>query len=143
MIEPIAIAPCIPCIPASPVSLRTKVATSNVAIAIPDTGLLLLPTRPTILDDTVAKKKPNITIIIAPTNVTGIAGINQIATVSARILIRIIFILKSFAVRDVSVLAPFFIPLMASLNVLMISGSDLTRLIIPPAANAPAPIYLI
>ena len=95
MIEPIAIAPCIPCAPTSPDTLRRSVDTRSVAIAIPDTGLFELPTRPTILDDTVAKKKPNITIIIAPTNVTGIAGINQIATVSARILIRIIFIMPA------------------------------------------------
>mgnify|MGYP007104525672 CR=1 FL=1 len=43
----------------------------SVAIAIPDTGLLLLPTSPTILDDTVAKKKPNTTIRIAPGKLIG------------------------------------------------------------------------
>ena len=78
--EPIAIAAFIPSIPVCPLLLITIVEIRSVAIAIPDTGLLLLPTIPTILDDTVAKKKPNTTIIIAPTNDTGISGSNHIAT---------------------------------------------------------------
>ena len=71
MIEPIAIAACIPGAPTLPVSLRISVAKRSVAIDIPDTGLLLLPTRPTIREDTVAKKKPNTTTMIAPRNDTG------------------------------------------------------------------------
>ena len=77
---PIEIAATIPLAPVLPVAFKIAVVTINVAIAIPDTGLLLLPTIPTILDDTVAKKKPNTTIIIAPTNDTGISGSNHIAT---------------------------------------------------------------
>ena len=50
----------------------------KVAIAIPDTGLFELPTNPTILEDTVAKKNPKTTIKIAPGKLTGITGISHI-----------------------------------------------------------------
>ena len=38
--------------------LIIKAVTKRVAIVIPETGLLLLPTSPTILEETVAKKEP-------------------------------------------------------------------------------------
>ena len=69
---PMEIAPIIPCAPVSPESFRTSVANRSVAIDIPETGLLLLPTRPTILDETAPKKNPNNAIRIAPTSDTGI-----------------------------------------------------------------------
>ena len=72
IIEPIAIAPTIPEAPVSPVILSINVENRSVAIAIPETGLLLLPTRPTILDETAPKKKPNSAIRIAPISETGI-----------------------------------------------------------------------
>ena len=62
--------------------MSISVAMITVAIAIPDTGLLLLPTSPTILEDTVAKKNPNTTTITAPMSVTGMAGISHTASVS-------------------------------------------------------------
>jgi len=105
--------------------------------------LLLLPTIPTIREDTVAKKKPNITIRIAPRIVTGISGISQIAIVTTTIPIAIAFISISCSVRSLPVFLSPFIPLIASENVFTISGNDLIRLIIPPVATAPAPIYLM
>ena len=138
MIEPIAIAACIPVAPASPVSLRIRVAIRRVAIAMPETGLLLLPTIPTILEETVAKKKPKITTIIAPTSETGIAGTSQTAKVRTRIAIRTILMLISFSVLSwppPETEKPFNAPT----KVEAIRGRFLTRLIIPPAANAPAP----
>ena len=51
-----------------------------VAMAIPDTGLLEEPIRPTIREDTVAKKKPKTTTITAPSRFTGKAGSSQMAT---------------------------------------------------------------
>ena len=140
MMEPIAIAPCIPWIPLSPVAFSRIVAISSVAIAIPETGLLLLPTRPTILEDTVAKKKPKITTIMAPMKVTGIGGASQIAIVIRSTPPRMTPIFRSCPVRVVLVFVLPFRLFMASLNVRMISGRDFTRLMIPPAANAPAPI---
>ena len=130
----------IPLIPLSPVTLSTSVATSKVAIAIPETGLLLLPTSPTILEETVAKKKPKTTIIAAPKSETGIAGINQMRSVKTAMAITINTILRS---REVRSSEPTFEPLKlltAPLKVLTIIGSDLIRLIIPPAVNAPAPM---
>ena len=82
IIEPIAIALRIPGAPVSPVNFKIKVAINKVAIAIPDTGLLELPTNPTILEETVAKKKPKITTIIAPTNDTGTAGTSHTSKVN-------------------------------------------------------------
>ena len=88
-------APCIPCTPLSPVIFKITVAIRSVAIAIPDTGLLLLPTKPTILEDTVAKKKPKITTMIAPSKVTGIAGTSHTKIVQIPMQINTTLILRS------------------------------------------------
>ena len=133
----------IPLIPLEPVSLRISVAISNVAIAIPETGLLLLPTKPTIRDETVAKKNPNTTTITAPNKLTGIAGTSHTAIVRTAIAISTILRLKSWAVRSVDVFDAPDILFSAPPNVVTIKGNDLIRLIIPPAAKAPAPIYLM
>ena len=74
-----------PFIPIVPVALRIADEIRSVAIAIPDTGLFELPTKPTIRDDTVAKKKPKIIIIIALRRLTGIAGINHMIIASTPI----------------------------------------------------------
>ena len=118
------------------------VAIRRVAIAIPDTGLLELPTRPTIREDTVAKKKPKITIISAPIGLTGIAGTSQMIATIATIPIRIMFIGRSCAVLSVLVFLLPFMLFMESRKVVTISGRDLIREMIPPVAIAPAPIYL-
>ena len=135
--EPMAIAPCIPWIPLSPVAFSRIVAISSVAIAIPETGLLLLPTRPTILEDTVAKKKPKITTIMAPRKVTGIGGASQMAIVISRTPPRMTPMLMSCPVLVVLVFVLPFRLFMASLNVRIIRGRDFARLMIPPAARAP------
>ena len=103
IIDPMAIALVIPAIPVLPVNLSIRVAKRSVAIDIPETGLLLLPTRPTILEDTVAKKKPNTTTITAPRRLTGIAGISH--TKSVRTIMDIITTLrfKSLLVRSLVV----------------------------------------
>ena len=104
--------------------------------------MLLLPTIPTILDETVAKKKPNTTINNAPSKLTGISGINHIPAAITNEPIKTTDIGKSCCV-----LSPpdtfFPKPLIADLNVLNIVGKVLIKLMIPPAATAPAPIYLI
>ena len=127
-------------VPSAAVNLRTRVAIRSVAIAIPETGLLLLPTRPTIREETVAKKNPNITIMIAPMGLTGIAGTSQIRRASITIAIRTTLMLSSLAVRSVEVAPMPFMFFIAPPNVLIISGNDLIRLMIPPAARAPAPM---
>jgi hypothetical protein len=95
---PMEIADTIPVAPVLPVAFKINVVTISVAIAIPDTGLLLLPTIPTILDDTVAKKKPKTTIINAPKRLTGISGNNQIKAAMINTPPRTTFIDKSCCV---------------------------------------------
>ncbi len=107
IIEPILIAVTIPVIPIIPVAFKIIVEISNVAIAIPDTGLLELPTSPTIREDTVAKKNPKIIIIIAPNRFTGIAGHSHIKTAITPMPIKTKFIGRSCVVRlDTPAFAP-------------------------------------
>ena len=74
MMPPMEIAPTIPVIPVEPVALRITVAKSSVAIVIPDTGLLEEPIRPTIREDTVAKKNPNTDRVILQLHGGGYVG---------------------------------------------------------------------
>ena len=143
MIEPIAIAPVMPAIPVLPVAFSTNVEISRVAIAIPETGLLELPIRPTILEDTVAKKKPKIAIRNAPRRLTGTDGTSQIRMITIRMIPRTTGIFMSRSVRTFVPPDVFFRLFIAPANVFMISGRDFRRLITPPVAIAPAPTYLI
>ena len=140
--EPTAMAAVIPSIPVLPELLIANVAIRRVAIAIPETGLLELPTRPTIREDTVAKKNPKTTMINAPRRVTGIAGTIQMINTIARMPRRMNCIGRSCAVLAVLVLLLPFMLFMESRKVVTISGRDLIREMIPPVAMAPAPIYL-
>ena len=121
--EPIAIAAFIPSISVFPDALITIVAIRRVAIAIPDTGLLEDPIRPTIREDTVAKKKPNIIMIIAATMLIGTDGIATSASATKTTTTIAHLIGRSFSVRRSPPLCP--IPPSAFLNVLIIRGSDL------------------
>ena len=140
--EPTAIAAVIPSMPVLPELLIANVAIRRVAIAIPETGLLELPTRPTIREDTVAKKNPKITMINAPRRVTGIAGTIQMINTIAKTPRRMNCIGRSCAVLSVLVLLLPFMLFMESRKVVTISGRDLIREMIPPVAMAPAPMYL-
>ena len=106
IIDPIAIEPNIPSLPTKPEAFSAKVDISKVAIAIPDTGLLLLPTSPTSLEETVAKKKPNTAISTAPSKLTGIVGINHIDIITAKDPSKTTFIDISLSVLKV-LLSPF------------------------------------
>lgn len=59
---------------------------------------MLLPTNPTILEDTVAKKNPNIIINMAPRGFMVIPGIKHMATAITKIPVKINHIGKSLAV---------------------------------------------
>lgn len=143
MIEPIAIAPVIPAIPVLPVAFSTNVEISKVAIAIPETGLLELPIRPTILEDTVAKKKPKIAIRNAPRRLTGTDGTSQIRMITIRMIPRTTASSGHGQYGHLFRRMIFFRLFIAPANVFMISGRDFRRLITPPVAIAPAPTYLI
>ena len=136
--DPIVIAAVIPAIPVFPKNFKSIVEKSRVAIAIPETGLLELPTSPTIREDTVAKKKPNTTMRSAPGSVTGITGITHMRMTTTRIPP------NTTAMGRSSFCSPSFsrFPYIrtASPNVLIIRGNVFKRLMIPPAATAPAPI---
>src|ERR1700685_3652411 len=60
----------------------------RVAIVIPEIGLDEEPINPTILEDTVTKKKPNTTIIIAERKLVGMLGITDIKMINATLPIR-------------------------------------------------------
>ena len=144
MMPPIEMAPTIPVSPVVPVTFRITVAKRRVAIVIPDTGLLEDPISPTIREDTVAKKNPNTTMIRAPTRLTGKIGRIQIRTAITRITPISNGNGRSCSVRSCFPDPAFFFILpMACLNVLTIRGRLLIRLMIPPVATAPAPMYLM
>ncbi len=109
-------------------------------MAIPETGLLLLPTSPTIREDTVAKKNPNRITRTAPSRLTGTTGNSHMNRIIAKIAAKMNFMLSSREVRLVLVFLEEESPLMESRKVDRISGRDLIRLMIPPAATAPAPM---
>ena len=113
-----------------------------VAMAIPDTGLLEEPIRPTIREDTVAKKKPKTTTITAPSRFTGKAGSSQMATAMTTMATSSTGMGISCSVRSAEALPALFMPCMACLKVRTIRGKLLIRLMIPPVATAPAPMYL-
>ena len=105
IILPIQIAPIIPDVPVVPVAFKSKVEIIKVAIAIPETGLLEEPISPTIREDTVAKKNPNTTTMIAPSGLTGKIGSNQMASAITTTIPRMTGIGKSRCVRGASALA--------------------------------------
>ncbi len=120
-------------------------------MVIPDIGLLDDPINPTILDDTVTKKAPNI-ITNKPSNnllpilLPGISvlGNNAITNNRIRLPIPTTFIERSLSVRGTTVSAsrplPFFNEPMLPLKEEIIVGMVFINVMKPPAATAPAPI---
>lgn len=97
--EAIEIAAIIPGIPMVFVAFNHAVTSNKVAIVIPETGLLLLPTSPTMREDTVAKKKPNKMTSHAPENEIGSAGTSQMSNANRTIPPMTTRISKSLSVR--------------------------------------------
>ena len=81
------------------VAFNQAVTSNKVAIVIPETGLLLLPTSPTMREDTVAKKKPNKMTSHAPENEIGSAGTSQMSKANRIIPPMTNRISKSLSVR--------------------------------------------
>ena len=84
MTEPMAIAPTMPSEPVEPLAFSAMVEMSSVAMAMPETGLFDDPIRPTMREETVAKKKPNTSTISAPRKLTGMAGNSHMNTAISR-----------------------------------------------------------
>ena len=91
----------------------------------------------------VTKKNPNTITIRAPIGLTGNAGTSQMAIPITRIITSKNGIGMSCSVRSAEALLFFFILCIACLKVFAMSGRLLIRLITPPVATAPAPIYLM
>ena len=144
MMDPTEIAATMPAVLFKPVILKTKVVNKSAAMVMPDMGLLELPTRPTILDETVPKKNPRIAMRIAPTRDTGTWGISHIKMTTMAIPAMTMRISTSREVLLTPLSSPVpLMPLTASTKVETITGADFTRLMIPPATSIPAPIYRI
>ena len=117
--------------------------TSSVATVMPEMGFEEDPISPVSRDDTVTNRNPSTTISAAPTAFMCSAGASMIATISARQPNTTTFIDRSRSVRsrEVVAAAPPRKSFSPSSRLLQIVGSDRNRLMMPPAATAPAPMY--
>ena len=108
---------------------------------MPEIGFELEPIVPQMREETVTKKKPNTRIKIAEIQSTSILGIKIKATSNNRMPPIVTEIGKSLSVRAVLLVAPppvkSFKP---DLNASIIVGNERTKLMMPPAATAPAAI---
>ena len=131
--------------PVQPTAIKISAVPINVAMVIPEIGLLLEPIIPTIRLLTVTKKNPNTTIRIPIKNLfriesPGNIGRNDISKIKARLPIKTVLNERSFSVRETATPPFSFIELTLSRNEEMIVGIVFIRVMNPPAATAPAPI---
>jgi hypothetical protein len=117
----------------------------NVAIVIPDMGLLLFPTSPTIRLETVTKKNPKTTTSTPMRNFCknpspGTTGSTVTNATSTRLPTITTLKERSRSVRAIVDIPFSFNEAKLSLNELAIVGNVFKRVINPPAATAPAPI---
>ena len=133
-------------LPVIPKPIKIRAVPIKVAMVIPETGLELVPIKPTIRLETVTKKNPK-TITsrpisnFPPKELPGICGKISIRITSARLPIPTTAIDKSCSVRARLADAERFLKdSMLSLNEAAMVGMVLSKVIKPPAATAPAPI---
>ena len=74
--------------PVQPTPTNINEVAINVAIVIPEIGFEDEPIKPTILEETVTKKNPNTTIIIAESKFVGMFGIAAIKITSTTLPIK-------------------------------------------------------
>jgi hypothetical protein len=101
-----------------------------------------------ILADTTEKRNPKTTMRAAPRMFTRNAGTSQINTISARVPKATIVMGVSFSVRRTAAVPPLLRRSPEScfteaFNESQMAGDALMSPTIPPAATAPAPIYLM
>src|ERR1700739_5165095 len=110
----------------------------SVAMVIPEIGFDEEPINPTMRDETVTKKNPNTTIIIAETKLVGICGITDMKTISSKLLIITYIRGRSFSVLDCSTFpVSFFLRSRnESRKALIIVGKVFINVIIPPKVTA-------
>ncbi len=110
---------------------------------MPEMGLDEEPISPVSREETVTNKNPNTTIRIAPSQFIFMEGVTQIAATSARQPKATNFIDKSRYVRSAVVRACAAAAPKSAKPVRMpcqISGIERIKLMMPPAATAPAPM---
>src|SRR6266536_2673335 len=127
-----------------PIIKNTRQVSSKVATVIPEIGFDEEPTSPVNRDETVTKRKPKAIMSIAPSKFHRRFnwGTTIITNSKAMIPPSTNFIERSWSVRGASLEPPPALLKSASppFNPLQITGSERKRLMIPPAATAPAPI---
>ena len=106
MMPPITMAAIMPLMPSLPVIFSSRVEISSVAMAMPETGLLEEPIRPTMREETVAKKKPKTMTIRAVNRFRGMAGTSHMTTATMRMPSRTTFMGMSCSVRRVLAVRP-------------------------------------
>ena len=119
-------------------------------MVMPEVGLDVTPTRPTILELTVTKKNAKTAIRMAARARAAIESRNP-STPGTRVrteriprrISSTVFMPRSRSVRSTLPTSPD-LPIWArpSLNDSIMVGIDFTRVMIPPVATAPAPMYL-
>ena len=115
-------------------------------MVMPDTGFELVPMMPTMRDDTVTKKKPNTTMRMPsrmrPPKVPGRNGSRARMAIKATMPPMTTPMGMSWLVREVEAApAPPRRLAMLPLNAATMVGIVFSRVMKPPAATAPAPIW--
>ena len=115
---------------------------SKVATVMPEMGLEEEPISPVSREDTVTNRNPNTTIITAPRIFMCSEGAARMATMRARMPAPTNFIDRSCSVRRTEVCATAAALKSDSPDrtLFRMMGNDRIRLMMPPAATAPAPI---
>ena len=134
--------------PVQPTAIKIKQVPIRVAIVIPLMGLLEEPISPTIREETVTKKAPNITTSKPISNFCAMLspgnwGKNAINKTRPMLPNNTTLILRSLSVLNTSLVDPsVFFPILAKLPLKeeTIVGIVFIKVINPPAATAPAPI---
>jgi hypothetical protein len=128
--------------PVQPTSRNTRQVSMRVAMVMPETGFEEEPISPVSREDTVTNSAPKITTISAPSRFMCSEGASMIIASSTRMPMPTNFIDRSRSRRSVLSLPPRAAETsaMPCLMLPTISGSERTRLMMPAAATAPAPM---
>src|SRR5437870_7444698 len=128
-----------------PMIRNTKHVSSNVATVIPEIGFEEEPISPVRRDETVTNRKPKATINNAPRMIQRRFryGTTMMTSSITTMPPTTNFIERSRSVRGALSLATLVLRKSANphFNPCQIVGNERTRLMMPPAATAPAPMY--
>ena len=129
--------------PVQPRARNNTQVPMRAAIVIPEIGQDDEPTRPVMRDETTEKKKPKMTIRMAPSRLMPNTGSSQTRAVSTTVPPRITHIGRSRSVRGTSPPPPWRSAeswRIEAVNDVQMVGAARSRPISPPVATAPAPM---